>query len=109
MINVAKLHRELVEAGIPIEGVADTDPPRIDFLPEATAAQKKQAQAVLAKHDPNPSIEEQRRDAYLKAFTVEDFMEAFLQERFDDHPEKMKALGAIRDSLKAQFPAEGGK
>jgi hypothetical protein len=54
-VNVEKLHGELVAAGIPIHGCSDTTPPRIDFKPEATQAQRDQGAAILAAHDPAPT------------------------------------------------------
>ena len=50
IINVSKLHKELVAAGIPIDGV-DSDG-NISFQPTATDQQRIQAQAILAAHDP---------------------------------------------------------
>jgi hypothetical protein len=49
-INVAKLHQELVSAGIPIDGVSSNG--RIDFQITATEAQRARAQAILLAHDP---------------------------------------------------------
>jgi hypothetical protein len=49
-INPTKLHAELEQAGIPIEGVSSDG--QIDFSPTATAEQKMQAAVILAKHDP---------------------------------------------------------
>lgn len=59
LINVTKLHAELVKAGIPIDGCASDG--RIDFKPEATEEQKGVAQAILANHDPVWYIEERRK------------------------------------------------
>lgn len=50
MINTAKLHRELVTAGIPINGVDSNG--NIYFMATATAEQRTQAAAILAAHDP---------------------------------------------------------
>ncbi|CAG1014755.1 hypothetical protein ANRL4_05299 [Anaerolineae bacterium] len=67
-INVPKLHAELVAAGIPIEGVSSTEPPRIDFRPEATPAQRTAAQQILAAHNPFAlTVEEQLADSALSA------------------------------------------
>jgi hypothetical protein len=49
-INVAKLHRELVAADIPVGGVSSDG--QIDFLPKATEEHKAQAAKILAAHDP---------------------------------------------------------
>lgn len=48
-INVAKLHMELVTAGIPIDGVSIDG--RIDYKVNATPAQITQGNAILAAHD----------------------------------------------------------
>ncbi len=48
-INVTKLQRELDAAGIPTCGCCSDG--RIDFLPEATDAQRKLAEKILAAHD----------------------------------------------------------
>jgi hypothetical protein len=50
LVNPTKLHAELEQAGIPIEGVSSDG--RIDFLPAATDEQKTQAAAIVAAHDP---------------------------------------------------------
>ena len=48
--NYAKLHRELVAAEIPIDGVSADG--RIDFKPAATAEQRTLAEQIKAAHDP---------------------------------------------------------
>lgn len=61
MINVRKLHRELVSAGIPIYGCSSEG--RIDFKLEVTQAQKVEANNILANHSPYDYASE-RRKAY---------------------------------------------
>ena len=56
MVNVTKLHRELTAAGIPVVSVAaqgaDNIFDRIDFGPNVTEAQRAQASALVAAHNP---------------------------------------------------------
>jgi len=59
LINVTKLHAELVKAGIPIDGCASDG--RIDYKAEATDAQKEAAQAILASHNHVWYVEERRK------------------------------------------------
>ena len=47
-VKVFQLHWELDQAGIPIDGVSGP-PWRIDFRPEATPAQRQQADTILAQ------------------------------------------------------------
>lgn len=47
-MKVFQLHWELEHAGIPIDGVSGP-PWRIDFRPEATPAQRQQADTILAQ------------------------------------------------------------
>jgi len=54
--NVLKLHLELVAAGIPIVGVSSEG--QVDFLPEATEAQKALAASILAAHDPTDYVQQ---------------------------------------------------
>lgn len=61
MINVAKLHAELVAAAIPVQGVSSEG--RIDFLPEATEAQRQQAAVIVAAHDPTDTTAIARQSA----------------------------------------------
>ena len=66
MVNPARLMKEFVAAGLAdaIEGCASDG--RIDFRTEATEAQRTQAAAILAAHDPTepavPSLEQQVAD-----------------------------------------------
>lgn len=59
MINKTKLDMELKSAGVPIEGVGSNldGTIRIDFMPEATEAQRILAEEILAAHDPAPEPE----------------------------------------------------
>lgn len=50
MINVTKLHSELVRAGIQFDGCDSSG--CIHFRAEATQEQKDQASAIVAAHDP---------------------------------------------------------
>ena len=53
-IQVGEVHQKILDAGIPIFGVASADGKvitRIDFAPEATDAQRKQAQIIALSHD----------------------------------------------------------
>ena len=59
-INVTKLHHELVEAGIPIDGCSSDG--RIDYKEEVTEDQKDQAQIILNKHKPIWYIQERRKE-----------------------------------------------
>lgn len=58
-INTLKLFEDLLDAGIPIDGVASTDPVQIDFKPEATAAQRAQAEQIVANHNPASKSKQQ--------------------------------------------------
>jgi len=103
-INVTKLHRELVEAGIPIEGVAATEPPRIDFLVEATDEQRVLAEEILEAHVPKDD-REKRQQAYLEAGVTPEAMIAALWERMvEGRSEASEALQAIREAVQQQFP-----
>lgn len=106
MINVGKLHQELVQAGIPIDGVVDETPPRIDFRPEATDEQRQQVQAILEAHVPE-DYQDKRQQAYLaRGVTPEAMIEALWQRVVEGRPEASEALQLIRDSIQAEFPKE---
>jgi Zn-dependent M16 (insulinase) family peptidase len=99
MINVAKLHQELLRAGIPIEGVAATEPPRIDFLPGATEEHRKQADTILAAHIPE-DVEEKRRVAYAqRGVTAEAMVEALWEYIVEGRPEAVQKLQATRQTV----------
>lgn len=106
MINVTKLHQELVQAGIPIDGVADETPPRIDFRPEATEKQRQQAQTILEAHVPE-DYRDRREKAYVeRGVTVEAMVIALWERVVEGRPEASEALQAIREGVKAEFPAD---
>jgi hypothetical protein len=50
--DAPRLTAELLAAGVPITGCASDG--RIGFRPEATAADRARAEAILAAHDPTP-------------------------------------------------------
>lgn len=53
MLEVSILHNKLIQAGIPIDGIAkENGSYRIDFRPEATQNQRDQAIAIVAAFDP---------------------------------------------------------
>jgi hypothetical protein len=104
MINATKLHQELVEAGIPIDGVVATEPPRIDFRPEVTEAQQAVALAILAAHVPE-DYQDKREAAYVaQGVTVEAMIAALWERVVEDRPEASESLQAIRENIKKQFP-----
>jgi len=72
-ILVHKLHQELLDANIPLVGVStigeDDEFDRIDFGPDVTEAQRAQAAAIVAAHDPTDTEalrRQQARTAYKK-------------------------------------------
>lgn len=73
---IARLHKEIAEAGIPIDGVSGSGPGvRIDFRPQATGPQRQEAQQIAANFDWS---ERQPRDpvaiaADLAALSAADF------------------------------------
>lgn len=104
-INVAKLHQELVSAGIPIEGVAATEPPRIDFSPEATKQQRVLAGEILAKHVPE-DYQDKRHKAYLEhGITYEALVTALWEQVVEGQPDAVDALQKAREEIKQQFPS----
>lgn len=106
MINVTKLSRELMEAGIPIDGVADTEPPRIDFQPQATEKQRQAALAILEAHVPE-DYSDQRQVAYLQAgITAHALVIALWERVVEGRPESADALQSKRSAIKARFPKE---
>lgn len=107
MINVTKLHQELIEAGIPIDGVAATEPPHIDFRPEATNAQREAAETLLAAHVPE-DYQDKREAAYQEqGITVEAMIVALWERVVENSPAASEALQAIREEIKAEFPENG--
>ena len=59
-MNIEKLDAELRAAGIPINSCRDGEPP-IDFRAEATQQHRDQAAAILAAHDPAPTLAQRLR------------------------------------------------
>lgn len=102
MINLSKLHQELVAAGIPMIGVDETG--RIDFAPEATQGQRQHAAQIVAAHDPEPSAHEKRRAAFFKAVMVEEIIEGLFEYLLENKPGKLQALQQKRQEIKALFP-----
>lgn len=103
-INVTKLHRELVEAGIPLEGVAATEPPRIDFLAATTEEQRALAEEILAVHVPE-NDQDKRQQAYLEAGVTVEAMVAALWERVvEERSDTSEALQMVRVAVQQQFP-----
>ncbi|KAA3644567.1 MAG: hypothetical protein DWQ07_14200 [Chloroflexi bacterium] len=96
-VNPTKLHLELEAAGIPIDGV-DSDG-NINFLDSASEAQKEKATKILADHDPR-DLAEERRKMYQKAFTLDEFIEAWMEDRFEGRPEKLESLQIRRKAVK---------
>ncbi len=104
MINATKLHQELVKAGIPIDGVGDTVPPRIDFRPEATEVQQEQALAILAAHVPEDYLDKRQAAYVQEGVTIKAMVVAVWERVVEGRPEASDALQAIRERIKAQFP-----
>jgi len=66
MINYRLLHYQLVQAGLPVEGVSSDG--RIDYTRQLTAQEQTTAAAVIAAHDPNGLLpEEQNTKDYREA------------------------------------------
>jgi hypothetical protein len=106
MINPTKLHQELVQAGIPIDGVDDSNPPTISFRAEATDKQKEMALKIVAAHVPEDYLDK-RKTAYLQEGITPDAMIAALWERVvENHPEASNALQEQREAIKAKFPKD---
>jgi len=62
MVNYRLLYYQLSQAGLPVEGVAESG--RIDYTRALTPAEEATAAAVIAAHDPNGLLPEEidRRD-----------------------------------------------
>lgn len=54
---------------------------------------------------PIPDPIEQRREAYRLAFTMDELMEALFEDK-EGRPEKLQALQAKREAIKAQYPKD---
>lgn len=59
IVNAEKLDAELRAAGVPIHGCDSSG--GIQFRDEATQAQRDQAAALLAAHDPAPTLRQRLR------------------------------------------------
>lgn len=100
--NLSKLDAELRAAGIPIDGVSGTTVGRIDYRPEATREQRKQAAAILAAHDPYDYAAERRKE-----YPSCDALVVALWERdVEGRPESADALQKQREAVKAKWPKE---
>ena len=73
-INITKFDKDLKAVGIPIDGVGGSPDGsiRIDFKPTATAAQRQQAAAILAAHDPVDHEDEATKTREARAATLLD-------------------------------------
>lgn len=49
-VNPGKLHRELKDAGLPVVGVSASG--RVDYARSLAVAEKENASAIIANHDP---------------------------------------------------------
>jgi hypothetical protein len=102
-INAKKLHRELIDAGVPIEGVSATEPPRIDFLPEATEENRELANRILAAHVPDDPLE-RRHQAYVEAgVTLEAMVEALWEYVVESRSASADSLQTIRQSINERY------
>lgn len=69
-INVQRLHEDLLAAGLPVEGVANTDPPRIDYSTPPTQQQIDIANTIIAAHNPiNLSTSQRIQEAGVVALS----------------------------------------
>lgn len=94
-----KLYNELIAAGIPVDGCSSDG--RIDFKPEATLEQRQQATAILAAHDPTPSLAERREMEYLKqGVTDHALIDALWEKLIENKPDLADALQAVREKVK---------
>jgi hypothetical protein len=63
MINVSKLHKEIVAAGLPVISVDSHG--NITLAEDATSQQLAQAQSILAAHDPTDYVAQDAETARL--------------------------------------------
>ncbi len=105
MFNATKLHIELERAGIPIEGCNSDG--RIDFRPEATPAQRQQAEQLKAIHNPDTLLpdEQARKD------DLAEIQGTKLQALFDQNQADLAALptatnAQLKDILAHQLQHE---
>jgi len=103
-INMQKLHEELQDAGIPIEGVRGDG--TIDFVKGAKKKDRERAQEILEKHDP-VDVSAEKRDAYRGAYSHDEFMEAYFELHHEDKPEKMMKIQAKRVLVKNKYVKKG--
>jgi hypothetical protein len=102
-MDVRKLYWELVNAGIPVEGVSASEPLRIDFRKEATDADRKKAQQILAAHVPD-TVGSRRRAAYLQQGITTDEMIVALWERVvEGRSESSDELQHLREVIKRRL------
>ena len=98
-INVAKLDAELKSAGIPIDGCSSNG--RVDFRPEATEAQRLQAEAIVAAHNPADTRQQRFAKLGVTELFVADFLErrkgvlapAWAKARLDEFQQTLEASG----------------
>lgn len=98
MSALSRLHESLIEAGIPIEGVAIGPPVRIDFLPSATSEQRAQAAAIVAAEDTRDRVPRKLPKIIaairsLNAAQRNDLITAALAVFIQEHPQAIKRLG----------------
>jgi hypothetical protein len=71
MINIAKLHRELEAAGLPVVGVAADG--RMDWSRKLTEAEADQVKVILEAHDPVDYGQVRQEEAEKAAAAVENW------------------------------------
>ena len=92
-----KLTAELQAAGLPVAGVSSTG--RLDYARGLTAGEQKLAQQVIAAHDPAPTAEALRMQAYAEAgISAEKMIFALWKEL-------KGGAGAEADTLQAKIAA----
>lgn len=105
-VNVRKLYWELLNAGIPVEGVSATDPLRIDFRKEATDADRRKAQQILAAYTEDTRAS-RRREAYLQQGITTDEMIVALWERVvEGRSETSDELQHLREVIKRRLSSQ---
>lgn len=91
MINIQKLQFELTQAGIPIFGVSSDG--RIDFKPEATDIQKKQAQDIMANQNDYWYVDER-----IKAYpSLGDQLDMIYHDRVNGTDNWFNLIKSIKD------------
>jgi hypothetical protein len=100
MINVSKLHKELENVGLPVCCVRD-GMPVADYTRKLTAAEIKQADAIVAAHDPTPSLAERRVTEYEKqGCTQKALIVALWELVVENRPDAATALELVRERVK---------